>query len=207
MTNEIPVEQQQPQVPAQLDTQQCPYCKSDISREAKKCPRCRSFLGWIGRVRNATTELTIISLTVSILALALPSIQKSLLPQRSDIVVSVLRPYGLRFEFIVSNKGNRPAAITEAGVEFPSTHNGKMLQNWVLLDRAAYATLIEPEKSYRFGPEIMSGLPPQQPSPGMETEAPTLLNLLPENCKLKVVYIDFDGSEKVIRKPYRCAAG
>jgi hypothetical protein len=130
------------------------------------------------------------------------------MPQHSDLVVSVLRPSGSKFEFVVSNKGNRSAAITEAGLEYSITFHGKKLDNWVLLEGGAYkSTVIDPEKSYRFAPEMSSGLPPDQPNPGVEAELPMVAKSLPENCALKLVYIDFDGTEKVIRKPYRCVSG
>lgn len=188
-------------------TRQCDYCKSEVLEGATRCPNCQSFLGLTGKIRNATAELAIVSLSVSIIALSLPLIQTSLLPQHSNLIVSVLRPNESKFEFVISNNGNRTAAITEAGLEFSTTYKGKKLNNWVLLDNATYrAILIEPEKSYRFASEISSGLPPLQPNPGVETEAPALLKKLPEDCTLKVVYIDFDGSEKIARKPYRCFA-
>lgn len=184
----------------------CRYCKSEIDESASKCPRCRSFLGRFGWVKNATTELSVLSIVVSIFALSLPAI-KLLMPQNSDLVVSVLNSEGPTFQFMVSNKGNRPAAITEAALEFPSNHKGQTLKHWVRLEESGFKSLvIEPDKAYRFSSDVMSGLPPLQPSPGLAVEAPVLLKTLPENCSLKVVYVDFAGVEKVIRKPYRCAA-
>lgn len=185
----------------------CRYCKSDIERTSLKCPRCMSFLGRLGWLRNATTELSILSVLVAVFALSLPAI-KSLLPQKSELIVAVLKAEGRTFEFMVSNNGNRSAAIIQAGLEFPSHHNEKSLGHWVRLEESGFRSImIEPEKSYRFASDVMSGLPPMQPNPGLSVEIPTVIKTLPENCALKVIYVDFNGSENVIRKPYRCVAG
>jgi len=184
----------------------CRYCRSEIPADALKCPRCRSFLSRFSWARNATTELSLLSLAVSVLALSLPAI-KALLPQRSDLTVSVLKAEGKRFEFMVSNRGNRPAAITQAGIEFPSHQNGSTLSNWVRLEESQFGPqMIEPEKSYRFSADVMSGLPPLQLNPGVAAEAPKLVHVFPENCSLKLVYVDFRGTETVLRTPYRCLA-
>jgi hypothetical protein len=185
----------------------CRHCKSDIDKSAAKCPHCQSFIGRLGWLRNATNELSAVSLLVAVIALSLPAI-KSLLPQKSDLVVAVLKAEGQTFEFMVSNNGNRPAAITQAGLEFPIIQKENHLSSWVILEESGFRSiLIEPEKSYRFASKVMSGLPPLQANPGMSEELPAIFKTIPENCSLKLVYRDFDGSEHITRKPYRCFAG
>jgi hypothetical protein len=183
---------------------ECQYCCSEIESTATKCPRCRSYLGRLSWLRNATTEFSVISVLVAVLALSLPAI-KSLLPQKSQLVVAILKSEGTSFEFMVSNMGNRPAAITQAGLEFTSTHNGKQISHWTRLEESDFrSSMVEPGKAYRFSADSMSGLPPMQPNPGVSEEVPELMKNMPKKCSLKLVYADFDGSEKIIREPYRC---
>lgn len=185
----------------------CKYCKSDIERGAIKCPRCRSFLGRLGWLRNATTELSILSIVIAVFALSLPAI-KLLLPQKSELTVTVLKSEGKTFEFMVSNKGNRPAVIIQGELEFPSTYKGDHLVNWVRLEEHDFRQIIiEPEKTYRFASDTMSGIAPLQPNPGLSVDISSVIQAIPENCSLKLVYVDFNGSENVISKPYRCFAG
>lgn len=184
----------------------CIYCKSDIEKDTIKCPRCLSFVGRFRWFRNATTALSVLSIVIAVFALALPAI-KLLLPQKPELAVTVLKAEGKTFEFMVSNTGNRPAVIIQAGLEFPSTYKGNHLANWVRLEENSFSQIIiEPEKTYRFTSDTMSGLAPLQPNPGLSVELPLVIQTIPENCSLKIVYVDFNGFENVVNKPYRCLA-
>jgi hypothetical protein len=175
----------------------CKDCKSELNPGATKCAACGSqqsgFRRWASpfpiAFGYAVTVFTILNF---------PQIKDMWESKRAEITVSTVGSDPMSFVFMVSNTGNRPAAINSVDVR-STIRDGKPI--WYFVYSPLSGTLLKPGEAALAKAEKNNALPSDNTyafqSTGMDKK-------MSPNCVLEVDIVQMDGRREQINHPFYC---
>ncbi|MFT0520570.1 hypothetical protein [Pseudomonas faucium] len=191
-------------VVVQNAVKECTSCKQGIHRDAKKCNHCGSSQGRMNTLNTVSIVAGVIIAVASLFTLALEAGKKIFERNAASLNLVVSNVEADRFNYIVSNKGSKPAVAYDISIKYPPAL--ECSKDYTMVRLPMTNKVIEPGKTYPFSIEVknlykdIAGIDPHALAD--EKLAPQLKDL--EVCSATLTYIDFDNTHKTLETRFHC---
>ncbi|MFM9269963.1 hypothetical protein ACJ7V3_06840 [Halomonas elongata] len=100
-----------------MATKECPYCREEINKKAKKCKYCQQHLNFLKYINPSHTTLALIVAAITVAGTLIDNVNSLLSHSNSEISLSPAKLSDDTISFAVINAGNRPGWISNASIQ------------------------------------------------------------------------------------------
>ena len=94
----------------------CKTCQQVIALTSKRCPHCQNHQDFRRYFHVSRTMLALLVALISVISMSIPIVTKAITPDDSDLMVTYTKRADTTIPIIASNKGSRPAVLSDKGV-------------------------------------------------------------------------------------------